>query len=334
MQPRLNFFCELDTPRLKELINDGLTISLLKRLNAGISLATRDFTADRAELVKQLIDDDIPVTCWLVLPEESGYWSNAGNSIETITQYESFKSWSVKYGLRFQAVGLDIEPDIRIFQKGLKNSWSILVEGTKQLLKFNRFSKARVAYRQLVHQIKSDGFILETYQLPIVVDERLAKSRLTQRFLGLLDLNSDREVLLLYSSFSRSLGAGLVWSYGKECRLLALGKLGEGRDINESIELINWNELERDLRLAYRWVNDIYIYSLEGCVYQNVMEEFTKFDWDGIILEPTLPAIKIERWRLGFQFILWLLTYIPILFLVGIGMMILIYSKSYKRHIS
>jgi len=43
-------------------------------LKAGISLALPGLTVDRASLVRQLNRDGVPVTAWLTLPTEQGYY--------------------------------------------------------------------------------------------------------------------------------------------------------------------------------------------------------------------------------------------------------------------
>ena len=40
----------------------------------------------------------------------------------------------------------------------------------------------------------------ESYQFPLIVDERSARATVLQRTFGLVDLVTDREVLMLYSS--------------------------------------------------------------------------------------------------------------------------------------
>jgi hypothetical protein len=51
------------------------------------------------------------------------------------------------------------------------------------------------------------------YQFPLIADERQAGPALLQR-LALVDVATDREVWMLYSSFLRALGPRLIWAYG------------------------------------------------------------------------------------------------------------------------
>ena len=47
---------------------------------------------------------------------------------------------------------------------------------------------------------KADGFTVETYQFPTIVDDRQRGSRFWQATLGALDVTADREVVMLYTS--------------------------------------------------------------------------------------------------------------------------------------
>ena len=83
--------------------------------------------------------------------------------------------------------------------------------------------RAHAAYAALVDRIHADGYRVENYQFPLIADERRAGSTLLQRLLGLVEVPTDREVWMLYSSFMRTLGPGLLWSYGPEAQAVAAG---------------------------------------------------------------------------------------------------------------
>ena len=112
----------------------------------------------------------------------------------------------------------------------------------------------------------ADGWRVENYQFPLIADERRAGSALLQR-LALVDVATDREVWMLYSSFLRALGPGLIWAYGPEAPAIAVGTTGGGRDIPGSPQMptLSWEELAGDLRLARHFCDQILIHSLEGC---------------------------------------------------------------------
>jgi hypothetical protein len=47
---------------------------------------------------------------------------------------------------------------------------------------------------------------------------------------ALVDVATDREVWILYSSFRRALGPGLIWAYGPQAQAIAVGTPGGGPD--------------------------------------------------------------------------------------------------------
>ena len=92
---------------------------------------------------------------------------------------------------------------------------------------------------------------------------------------------------MLYNSFLRTLGPGLLWSYGPEATAIAVGTTGGGPDVpgHPQMPTLSWEELTRDLRLARRWSDDLYIHSLEGCVWQGFLGRLRSGAWDA----PTQP---------------------------------------------
>ena len=57
---------------------------------------------------------------------------------------------------------------------------------------------------------------------------------------------------MLYSSFMRALGPGLIWAYGPEAAAIGVGTTGGGPDIPGSPQMpsLSWEEFARDLCLA------------------------------------------------------------------------------------
>ena len=47
-----------------------------------------------------------------------------------------------------------------------------------------------------------------------------------QRLAGLVEVTTDREIWMLYSSFLRSVGPGMIWSYGPQAGAIAVGSTG------------------------------------------------------------------------------------------------------------
>jgi hypothetical protein len=321
--PRITFFCELDATVLQALFTlpDLVTLG---ELNAGISLGILDLSAERAEVVRRLNEASIPVVAWLHLPKAGEPWQNLESCQEAIQCYRNFQTWTAQYNLQWEGVGLDFEPNLAIVQEimDLKaNHLRLLKNLAGRAYNIRKYSQTRKTYRALVAQIQADGYQVESYQFPIVVDERRFPSSTLQRLIGILDIPVDKEVLLLYSSFVRPYGSGVIWSYGQRAQSIAVGSTGGGvvtrgeRSLLETSPL-TWEELVRDLRLAWVYTDDIYVYSLEGCVRQGYLNRLKTFEWDQPILEPVEAAVQVDAWRQTLGSALWIIAH-PLVVVTG-----------------
>lgn len=315
----LTFFCELEGSELSSLFSDQKVVDQLKELNAQISMGILDFTPERAAVVKQFNKTGIPVIAWLLLPKEQGYWFNVSNAPAAASRYGDFKKWSARNRLRWAGIGLDIEFDIRLAQQLTRSRSAGAKKIIANLFQKKQFENALVDYRALVTQIRCDGFYVESYQLPFIVDERQSGSDVLQRMAGLMDLAVDREVLMLYSSFLRQIGPGMLWSYGKDAQGIGVGSTGGGVELEGVIDVppLSWEEFARDLLLARQLSDNIYIFSLEGCVSQNFLSHLLSFDWDQEIIVPREASLRIDRYREITRGFLWLASR-PWLVLAGI----------------
>jgi hypothetical protein len=305
-KPNLTLACELEPEPLKELFANQELIDDLKALNASISLGILDFSPERIEVVRQLNKAGIPVTAWLLLPKEQGYWFNRDNSFEAIARYGQFKTWTAKNKLRWAAIGLDIEPDIRAVQEFMKDRQAGFNRIVKNAVNSRRNQLSLIDYRTLVAQIRLDGYFVESYQIPFIVDERKAGSTLIQSSFGLVDLQVDREVLMLYSSFIPKNGVSILWSYAPDAQGIGIGSTGGGVELMEgAMPTLDWQAFKRDLLLAKQKTDSIFIFSLEGCVRQNFIKELVNFDWEETVIAPIETADKIDRLRRVGRGLLW-----------------------------
>lgn len=303
---QLGFGCELDTQELQDLFADPSVMDTLIELGAGVGLAVTDLTPERAAVVRRLNDAGILVGAWLLLPRHEGYWFNADNAPQAFARYAEFKAWTEAYGLRWEGVGIDVEPDFYEVQQLFgKRRLQMLPVLARRALDRKRIARAQNAYRGLVSQIRADGYRVETFQFPFMVDERKAGSSLIQRLFSLVDLQADRELLMLYSTFVPGLGAGLLWSYAPEAQGIIVGITGNGVGPDRVAVPLNWEEFSRDLRLAARWCNEIFVYSLEGCVQQGFLERLRAFDWEEPVALPLKSARQINAARKAVQAVLW-----------------------------
>jgi hypothetical protein len=251
-KPHLTFFCEMDSPELAALFSDPEIIRQLTALKASISLGLLDLSTERAAVARQLNQAGIPLHAWLLLPMEQGYWFNLDNAPQALQRYQTFRQWTLENRLQWEAVGLDIEPDIRLmqsFKHGLTAGIKTII-GRLQTRSAGETAKNH--YLQLVQTIQHDGWKVESYQFPLIVDERRARSKLIQALGRIIDLPVDREVLMLYSSFFRPYGAAILASYAGEAGGIGLGVTGGGVDTDGLVDSrpLTWNELQRDLQIG------------------------------------------------------------------------------------
>jgi hypothetical protein len=278
--PRLSFACELDPARLVELFADAAVIDDLLALDARVALMCSDFSDERAGVVRQLNAAGVPVTGIPLLPLADGYYFTADNAGQAAGRYQQWVAWTRRHELVWDSVGLDIEPDARTYLQIMNGPWGLLPMLAPRLLDRARPARAKAAYQELVEQIHTDGWQVENYQFPLIADERQAGSALLQR-LALVDAATDREVWMLYSSFLRALGPGLIWAYGPQAQAIAVGTTGGGPDIPGSPQMpsLTWEQLAGDLRLARHFCDRILIHSLEGCVWQGILPRLRSFEW-------------------------------------------------------
>jgi hypothetical protein len=191
-----------------------------------------DLNAERAVVVQRLNRAGIPLTAWLLLPEEQGYWFNVDNAAQAAARYAEFRAWTLRHNLQWAGVGIDIEPamaDMRMLMTG--DFGALLPRLLGRLADKQRIERARQAYLALISRMRSDGYAVESYQFPFILDERQAGSTLLQRLFGILDVPTDREVLMLYSSILPDFGPGIMGSYGPDAQGIGVGSTGGGVEL-------------------------------------------------------------------------------------------------------
>ena len=280
-RPSVTFACELDAARLTELFADASVIDDLQALGARVTMMVSDLSAERARVVRQLNQAGIPLVGIPLFPVEEGYYFTVDNAPRAAQRYQQWKQWTAEHGLIWDWVGLDLEPEAQFYLQLMANPWGLVPTLLRRLRDRERVPRAQAAYAALVDRIHADGWQVENYQFPFIAEERRAGSTLLQRLMGLVDVRTDREVWMQYTSFVGSLGPGILWSYGPESDAIAVGTTGGGPDVpgHPQFSPLSWEELARDLRLARRWTDQLYIHSLEGCVWNGYLTRLRSFDW-------------------------------------------------------
>ncbi len=317
--PKLTFACELESEALEKLFADTTVVETMKQLKAGLALGLLDLSARRAAVVQKLNQANIPVTAWLLLPKEQGYWFNAGNHPQALAFYEQFKTWSARFSLEWAGIGIDIEPDYNEMRQLITGQGSdlgpILL---RRLFQPERIQRAQQAYCTLIAQMRADGYRVDSYQMPFIIDERQAGSTSLQKLLGLVDVAPDREALMLYTSFLKNVGPGVLWSYAPQAGIIGVGSTGGGVEIEGEPPPLIWEEFSRDLLLAHHWQRDeIFIFSLEGCLRQGFLHKLIDFDWSQPVSAPNETARQIDNFRKAAHGCLWASAH-PLAVLLGL----------------
>lgn len=316
-RPSLIFFCELDSHGLHTLLLQQNLLHELEQQHYGIALATFDFGLEQALIVHKLNQHDIPVIAWLLLPPSEGFWFNVQNYPQAIERYRTFRMWALEHQLRFAAVGLDIEPPAseaaHIQAWGVRNLIRRFWLARENVL----YPAAHAAFTDLIAEIHHDGYEVHTYQLPLLADDRRIGTTLIQRALDIVDLPADVEVLMCYSSLpveriGNDLGGALIASYGSAADAIGIGSAGGtySDGTGQGLPPLSWEALERDLLLAARYTDTIYLFSLEGCAERGLLPHIAALNWDS---EPVVPLRR--------QLLVWVLRLVlaAILLLARIG---------------
>jgi hypothetical protein len=122
--PALTFACELDPARLTALFADPAVTEHLLALRARVALMLSDFSDERAAVVRLLNGAGVLVVGIPLLPLEHGYYFTADNAAEAAARYQEWQAWTRRHDLTWDGVGLDIEPDARVYQQMMNNPWA------------------------------------------------------------------------------------------------------------------------------------------------------------------------------------------------------------------
>lgn len=288
-RPRvLRFFCEVDAGALAPLFTTEV-VTQLGRLRAGVTMGLRDLTDERAAVVQRLTDAGVPVGLWVLLPMEQGYFATHDNVELVSRRCDEVLEWVARHGLLIEALGLDFEPDLRELQALLvrplvtARRWARRARGSA-------LGPVSAAYAVLINSIRARGVSVESYQFPLLLEDRAASGDWWQRLTGSLDVEVTREVVMLYSSLFGALGPGLVPHFAPRARAIGVGSTGGGVD---PLPKLAWPALRRDLLLASRCCDDVSIFSLEGCVAQGFLPRIDELDWDAAVRAPSTWALRL-----------------------------------------
>ncbi len=278
---KLTYFIELPGEQLLRLLTPQ-RVRLLAETGASISMAMLDLSSERREALQLLSEHGVGATAWLVLEPAQGYWLTADNTEQARQRYREVHRWLSREGLQMEALGLDLETPQDDMQALLKQGRRALMRLIHRRRSKKLLREARQQYSALVEEIRRDGYRVETYQFPLILDERRTGSTLLQRIFGFVDLPADREVLMTYESLlPHPLCDAMIDSFGTEAQAIAVGVTGGGVEFLDPLfnpRRLDLHRLIRSLRRAKRYTDHLYIFSLEGCVEGGYFERLCEAD--------------------------------------------------------
>ncbi|MDX1907870.1 MAG: hypothetical protein SF053_12625 [Bacteroidia bacterium] len=309
-QPAFSFFCELDSTAFLQLTRDTSVIRDLQAIRAAVRVGLLDLSQTRAEGVRNLNAAGIPVVAWLLLPADSGYWFNMYNAEQAQRRYDAFKTWSAADSLRWIGVGLDLEPRMADMQEAVHDPWLGARKAWGRLYEQDQLTRARETYTELIRRMRADGFRTESYIIPPVLDDRLTGTTSFQLLMELVDIETDLEIPMCYSSVPGSSPAQIL-SYGAGAAAVAVGSTGGGIKVDgmDALPAMSWEMLERDLLLAQQVSREIHIFSLEGCVAQGFLPRIRSFYYLQPVDINSRELVSVQQFRSRLQLLLRFLAY-------------------------
>jgi len=332
VRPQLFFACcDQGMSDMESWVSNPDVISLLQQLHAGLAVEISDFSVDRAQAVRKLDEAGIPLTAWLVMSREQGHYLNGFNAPEAEERFTQFEQWTRENGLKWGAVGLDIEPNFDQLKKVGRHKGSFLWLMIRRFFDYGQVEQGREAYSMLIRKIQAAGYPVQTYQMPFLAEERAVHSTLIERLFGIVDVRGGDEVLMAYSSFNHAAGGGIPLIYGPQTQTLAVGTTLD--DKAAGLTALTWEEFSRDLIVASHFSHLVGIYSLEGCIRQGFLPRMIALDWSQTVTIPAEQVTAAEKFDRHLRHAIWIFSRLPY---IVIGLLLLavwfVWRRLRRRH--
>jgi hypothetical protein len=297
--------CDKSLEEMESLFGDPSLITSLRVLHAEVAIATLDFSPERAAVVRRLNEAGIRVTAWMLLSKQDGYYLNADNLPAVKARLAAFEKWTAEYGLKWEAVGLDIEPNFAELTALKAHKWHLIAVLIRRSLDGKRIERARAEYSRLIDELQSQGYVVQTYQMPYLPAERRVQSTILDRLFGTVDVRGNQEYLMLYTNVARPIGAAMIWSLGRGAQGISVGstdgKTAPGVDAGP----LDWDEFSRDLIVASHYSTQLGVYDLEGCVRLGFLPQLKTMDWSKSVVISEESVRRAERFGLMLRSALW-----------------------------
>lgn len=312
-KPVLSFFNEMKGPELRQLFGDTSLIPTLQALHAEIRMGMIDLSLERAEVLHRLNEAGIPVVAWLLLPEEKGYWFHSGNGQQAIERYKEVKEWAEAQGIQFKGIGIDLELDMNDVKLAKSDPWALIRQLPGRLYDKERITEGRRIYGELLQQIRQDGYPVESYIASFVKDETRNGTTSIQQLTGFLDVPVEKEIPMLYTSLmGNPYGMLKVYALDQQLPYVALGSTGGG--VDTTLNTLTWEEFAHDIRVVAPHVQEIYVFSLEGCVNKGYLKQLVNFDYDQSVAAAPEEVAAVQKFQKNFIRVSKILSHPTLLF--------------------
>lgn len=294
--PKISFFVELPGNEFRQLFADTSLISQLVEMNVSLRVGLQDFSKERTETLLTLNKAGIPMIAWLLLPEEEGYWFNMYNGEKASERYNAFKKWSAENGLKWEGIGIDLEPDFNDAKLAVKHPYKLAWKAYKRLFDNRSLEKGKMVYDDLIGRMKADGYYVESYLIPFIYDERITGTTSFQKLLGLIDISTPREIPMVYTSAMGN--PAIIREYCQAGQPVALGITGGGVII-EGVQprFMSLDDLIRDLLISNECTKEAVIFCLEATWKNGWLHAIETIDYSEAPLVMTNMRAKIEKLR-------------------------------------
>lgn len=272
-RPSLGVFNEQTSDALEGTFTDA-TVETLASLGATVSMGLLDLTPERVKVVRRLSAAGVSVIGWLLTTRDEGYFATPHNAEATERAYERFVTWSRANQLSFFGVGLDFEPPLEMLERLMARP--VRTAASWLFSQRPSFVEAKQRYTQLVGRMRSDGYFVEGYHLPLALIDRERGGDFWSRTLGTVDVQTDRDVVMLYSSVMGRSGRGVLESAAPHCRAIGVGSTGGGVD---PFPKLSDEALARDVAIAASHASHVAIFSVEGLVARGSLERLRALPW-------------------------------------------------------
>jgi hypothetical protein len=279
-------------------------------LHAQVAVAIADFSPERAQVVRMLNQQQIPVIAGLTLQTKDGPYFDADDAAEAPAQFAAFEKWTQQNGLHWVAVGLDIEPNYGELASLKDHPWRLFTTVIPNGFNSKRMERAQQVYSALIQQIQAQGYPVETYTLPYGPIERDLHTTLLDRLLGTVDVQANENDLMIYTSYARPVGSAIILDLGPDAQGILVGVTDGPPPAGSGFGPLDWNEFSSDLLVASHFAHHIGVYNLEGCVEQGFLPRLETINWGAAVVIPAASVSRADRHVMAFGMALWIAAHL------------------------